>query len=872
MAREKRQIEISATQGMRKSRAMKFLRRPLFLTRLGMFAERITRAFWPLWSIGFVLWSVLAFWLVETVPPWVAQAGFAVTALAALWFAMQGLRKFRWPGQDHAALRLDATLPSRPLTAMWDQQVLGLGDAASTAMWRAHVARMTEQAASARAVAPDLKISGLDPFGLRYVAATAFVMALIFGNPDPDADLGNLLGTAPAQAMAQGPIYEGWIEPPRYTGLPAIYLNEVKGDDPLPVPQGSKVTLRLYGETGDLGVRENLSGLAPVTDGAPVSQLDFVVTQSGDLTVTSKKGNDIGWRIVMTPDTPPVITATGLAERSPSGETKLPFSASDDYGVTHGTARITLDMATVDRRYGLVLEPEPVAPVTLDLPLPYNGSTDTFKETLVEDLSKHPWAGLPVALTLTANDAIDQTGTNTPEIFALPGRRFFDPMAAALVEQRRDLLWNRDNAQRIALVLRALTYLPEDIFDSQKAYLTTRSVIRRLEINAKTPLTDKMRDELAEALWKAALQLEDGDLADAEARLKRAQERLSEAIKNGATEEEIAKLAEDMRRAMRDYMEKLAREAEQNPDQQQSQDGEQQEITQEQLQEMLDRIQDLMREGRTEEAQALLEQLSEMMRNMQMAQRQQGEGQGQGQQAMRDLQETLRQQQGLSDEAFKRLQEQFNSQRQQGQNGQQGQQQPGQQGQQGNQGEQGQPGGEGNQNGNDQPRALSDRELAERQEALRDMLESQRNGLPDAGNPEGRAARDALERAERSMGDAGRSLDKGDISQALNEQSDALDALREGIESLGQEMARNQSDNMGRQGDQAGRPDPNSERDPLGRQAGSVGRLGSDENLLNGKDPYLRSRELLDEIRRRTGEKSRPKIELEYLERLLDRF
>lgn len=869
MAKVKRQIEISATQGMRKSRAMKFLRRPLFLTRLGMIAERITRAFWPLWSILFVLWAVLAFRLVETVAPWVAQAGFAAAALVGIWFSVQGLRKFQWPGQDHAALRLDATLPGRPLTAMWDQQALGMGDAASTALWRAHVARMTEQAANARAVAPDLKISRLDPFGLRYVAATTFVMALIFGNPDPDADLGNLLGTTPAQAMVQGPVYEGWIEPPRYTGLPAIYLNEVKGDDPLPVPQGSKVTIRLYGETGELGVRETLSGGTPATDGAPLGQLDFTVTQSGNLTVTSKKTGDIVWRVAMTPDQPPVILATGPAERSPNGETKLPFSASDDYGVTHGTARITLDLATVDRRHGLALTPEPVAAINLDLPLPFNGSTDAFKDTLVEDLSKHPWAGLPVVLTLTAIDAIDQTGTNTPDIFALPGRRFFDPMAAALVEQRRDLLWNRANAPRTALVLRALTHLPEDIFDSKKAYLTTRSVIRRLELNAKAPLSDALRDELAEALWKAALQLEDGDLADAEARLKRAQDRLSEAIKNGATEEEIAELAEDLRRAMQDYLEKLAREAEQNPDQQQSQDGERQEITQDQLQEMLDRIQELMREGRTEEAQELLEQLNEMMRNMQTAQRQQGEGQGQGQQAMRDLQETLRQQQGLSDEAFKRLQEQFNSQRQQGQNGEQ---QPGQQGQQGNQGEPGQPGGEGNQDGNGQPRALSDRELAERQEALREMLERQRNGLPDPGNPEGRAARDALRRAERSMGDAGRSLDQGDMSQALNDQADALDALREGIENLGQEMARNQSENMGRQGDQAGRPDPNSERDPLGRQAGSVGRLGSDENLLNGEDPYLRSRELLDEIRRRSGEKSRPKIELEYLQRLLDRF
>jgi len=39
--------------------AAKRLRRPLFLTRLGLFAERATRAFSPLWSILFVTAAAL---------------------------------------------------------------------------------------------------------------------------------------------------------------------------------------------------------------------------------------------------------------------------------------------------------------------------------------------------------------------------------------------------------------------------------------------------------------------------------------------------------------------------------------------------------------------------------------------------------------------------------------------------------------------------------------------------------------------------------------------------------------------------------------------------------------------------------------------
>ena len=53
---------------------------------------------------------------------------------------------------------------------------------------------------------------------------------------------------------------------------------------------------------------------------------------------------------------------------------------------------------------------------------------------------------------------------------------------------------------------------------------------------------------------------------------------------------------------------------------------------------------------------------------------------------------------------------------------------------------------------------------------------------------------------------------------------------------------------------------------------GAQGRIGTNEDLLQGEDVYRRARELLDEIRRRSGEQTRPEAELEYLKRLLDRF
>ena len=75
----------------------------------------------------------------------------------------------------------------------------------------------------------------------------------------------------------------------------------------------------------------------------------------------------------------------------------------------------------------------------------------------------------------------------------------------------------------------------------------------------------------------------------------------------------------------------------------------------------------------------------------------------------------------------------------------------------------------------------------------------------------------------------------------------------------------------GDQGEAEGRPVP-GRRDPLGRQLGQGGEVGTDQSLAEGEGVGRRAEELLAEIRRRAAEQERPKVELDYLKRLLDRF
>ena len=878
---------------------------PVLLTRLGLISERVTKCFWPFWTVLFFALAPLILGRQDFLPLEVVWGYGVVAILALLWTLYRGIRRLNWPSEAEAVARVDARLVGRPIAALNDVQAIGADDVGSQAIWDAHLVRMQEKTRDARAVEPDLRVSSNDPYGLRYIAVLFMVVALLFGSIWPVGSVAEA-GTG-TELLATGPVWEGWIEPPAYTGKPTLYLADIIANR-VQVPQGSFITLRLYGQEGDLAVNETVSGRTDDLGAATDQQQGFEVTQAGRLEIEGEGGAT--WQILLLEDEAPTVELTGPIEADAQGTMSQPFSAMDDYGVLAGVATIELNLEGVDRRHGLTIEPDLGTVIVIDLPIPFSGDRADFEEFLIDDFSEHPWANLPVVLTLQVEDGLGQTGASDPENIILPGRRFFQPIARAVIEQRRDILWSKANAPRAAQVLRAVSNRPDELFPDETTYLRLRAIIRRLEAMETSGLSDEVQDELSLALWELAVQLEEGSLADARARLERAQERLEEAMRNGASDEEIAELMQELREAMSDYMQQLANEMEPSdndgtdqPDQQQN--GET--ITQDELQALMDRIQELMEEGRMAEAMELMEQLNELMENLQMTEGGEG-GEGgprtPGQKSMEDLAETLRDQQDLTDEAFRDLQEQFNQGQEQGQDpgdqsgqqpgqqpGEQGGQQPGEQGQDGQDGQGGQqPGqqqGQGQGQGDNTQGGLTDesgqggeggggaQSLAERQQALRDGLNQLRNGLPGLSGDAADNAEQSLERAEGAMDGAEDALRDGDLAEAIDQQAEAMDALRDGLRNLGQALAENQMDELAegqgtQTGNAEGRPEP-ERRDPLGRQIGNSGQFGTEESMLQD-EINRRAEELLQELRNRSADQERPQLELDYLRRLLDRF
>jgi uncharacterized protein (TIGR02302 family) len=148
--------------------------------------------------------------------------------------------------------------------------------------------------------------------------------------------------------------------------------------------------------------------------------------------------------------------------------------------------------------------------------------------------------------------------------------------------------------------------------------------------------------------------------------------------------------------------------------------------------------------------------------------------------------------------------------------------------------------------GNGDPKDGGVAGLMRQQGALRKQLDEALKGL----DPK---LKDALGQAGKAMDNAQRALAQQNLDNAGNEQKNALEALRKGADALAaMQNAQNQK--------------PDGE-DPLGRSRGANSGF-----KLPGLSDMARAKAILQELRKRAGERGRSQQELDYIDRLLREF
>jgi uncharacterized protein (TIGR02302 family) len=876
--------------------AQRFDRR-VRLSWLAVLGERVWEALlWPFLVVStFLVVSLLELW--SLLPPLahrVLLGGFGL----ALIVSFLPLVRLSLPTRQEALRRLEkhAGIKHRPASSYEDR--LGTTPPKETAaLWAAHRARLASLIAKLRPSWPSPRTDRKDPYAIRAALLLGVIAAALAAGGNIPERLRAAFTPAAAGPSALIRL-DAWVTPPVYTDIAPIVLADgsekvgtgAESFRALSVPERSELIVRTHAPKGEsVSLITTHDGTSDATRIAPKSRggdglVEFSVALTEPVSAAVEiDGQTVSkWRFDLIEDAPPTISLIGNPTTTPRGALRLAFRADDDNGVESAEARFSLvegeerNFAPLPAESSAKVEGDSLLePPVMPLQLPHANAKQVDGRA-TQDLSGHPWAGLKVRMTLVARDQAGQSGKSKPYEFVLPERTFTKPLARAVVEQRKKLVRDPSSPESVVRALDALTLGGGKVIDDTVVYLALRDAYWRLR-------NDSSRESIASVvsqLWATALRIEEGDLPEAERALSAAQSALMEALKKDAPPQEIEKLVDQLRSALSRYLQSLAQQQSQQNESSLAQQNGDQLVSPQDLNKILNNIKELAQSGSKDLAERMLSELNDLLQRIETGSLTENEQQQRARRMMKDLSDLVNNQQKLLDDTFDAKRKQSAS------GGRDSQQQfqvspPGQpmefapgmsplfeqlpgQAQQGPLKGQGESGGQGRpQRGQLEigPQPPEQAGLAERQQQLRDRLQA----LIDRLRHEGSESPSELKGAEEAMRGAKEAIGESDLERATQQQSLALERLRNGAQSMAEQVMTGAES-------QAGQGPGNNGRDPLGRpDRSNRPDLGLSVQVPDEID-VQRAREVLDELRHRLSDPSRSVLELDYLERLITPF
>ena len=811
--------------------------------------ERVWPALWPAFALVGAGIAAALFDLPSLLPPlWhlVVEAVLVVGVVLLLW---RGLRPIARPSDAEVDRRLERAtgLRHRPLVVIGDRPAAL--DAAGAVLWQAHLDRAAAQVARLRSGWPHPGVPQRDVRAMRAGLAVLLVAGVVVAGADaPGRLLRAIWPGLPLGAGTPGPQLQAWVTPPAYTGLPPAFLHPDTPD--LSVPAGSHLTVNLTGGSSAPTMTFAGAGTPFTTLDASSWQAERDITATGALVVHRGWGELGRWTLTAIPDAPPTVAwaqppGPGPAQRRL--QTRLPWTATDDYGV----ASVQAELRLKDR--------PSAPPLIVAIPLP--GTPKQAHGAAMQDLTANPWAGLPVIARLVAKDAPGHAATSAEAAFTLPERPFKNPLARAVLDIRKRLSIAPEAHGQASSDLSALAGAPEAFDNNTGVFLALSSTASLLERSGDPA-------DIAEAqsrLWSLALQLENDAVARTAQAVQQAREALRQAVQKG-DKTDMDRKAEALRREIKKHLQALADKARRDGTLMPF-DPSQRTLNQQDFDKLTQQMEDAARAGRMDEAQDKLRQLEQMLDQLKAAEanpsgdRQQSRQQRRnGQQQMGAAEDMVNREEALRGRAA------------------------------------------GRQTTDDKPgRETDDRQ----QRAMRRALGIMMQNFGDlTGKVPGK-----LSEADIAMDQAGQALGASHDKEAAAAQQRAIDALKQGEQQMSQQMAQSlgisvqpgegegqgdgpgdqmsQGDGLGDQpgsgrgdqnadnGDNGGESDSaNDPRDPLGRSTrdGTSGRADGGDVHVPDQMEQARTREIQNELRRREGERTRPQDELNYIDRLLKAY
>lgn len=708
------------------------------------------------------------------------QLGAVIALIGA---GIYGVRGFHRPTMAMAERRLEtqAGFIHQPLAALSDRPAMA--GAASDSLWRAHQAAMATQQSQLRSITPRIDASSHDPFALRAaILLLALVGVVVAGPTAPD----RLRAAFALPEINLGPAatITAWLTPPAYTGQAPVLIEP--GTKAITMLPGSELVVVAAGM--DSAPAGRMMGHKLKFDALGDQSFRAVIrpAATGRLVIGPWWHHLADWQINVQQAAAPKVAFTTPPRPAADGvHTHLAYQAQDQYGLASLSLRIN-----------------PVASATapaLHIALPPRATKGGRASVASPDLTASPYAGLGVRLVLQARNLAGLTAQSAPATMILPMPHLTNATARAIAALRRDLALDPSAAKLVANILAGLAAAPPapitDSADIQIAFFARALYAHAPE--AGHPLA---------RMWQLVQLAEQGEAYASAQNLAQAAKALQQGlVDKNLTSAQLAQLLSNYQKALAAHNSALAQQSGQTP-----QAGAPSALTPfdpAQINRLAQQIARDMQAGRTEKAQAEMQQLQAMMQALQNARPMSAADAARAaaaQQAASALDQLTQQQAQLLDKTGQ---------------------------------------AQGQTNG-----------LADQQNQLAQALQALREQAAQAGLP----GLPGLAQGQRAMGEAGQHLQTGDQSGAMAAQRAAIQSLQQAARALAQDRAG--------QGYSMGPPGSGQEQDMPG---GPLGQANQDNVKLNSQGPADKARTIEQDLIRRDSAPALPPPTRSYLRRLL---
>lgn len=809
------------------------LKRQRFMARLVLAIERLLAGLWR--SVSWVLFFS-AIWLFGF-PTALGNFFSFLTAIifvcGLIFLMVKDQRYLRWPSTYEANRRLeiDSGFSHRPLCSL-DDTLVNTENYEARSLWSSGKERLLGTLDRVKLNPPDFNLNKHDPLGLRYGAAILFLIGMLVAGPLWQTRIYDAFSSLNIEFKSDSPdTIALWITPPTYTKAAQIILRGNE-DEKLFIPKNSTLKAIINGGIGKPSLYIDERKFSFKNLGNDTYSLEINVPHGKRLSIKQMFIERASWDLEVLPDLTPVVILKDAPETTSTGSLRFPLMVYDDYSVRDLKVTMRLDESAENAPYGenfsqrrTILSP----------------ARTEFLIHPLYDLTAHPWAGQPVTFEFEVFDNLGQSATTPPISVILPERKFSHPVAKQIIALRKALIRTPESPYRdIAKAIESILITPNLYQHDEIVFLNLRSASARLFYNKPSLETSQA---VVQQLWQTALRVEDGNLTMAARTLSDAQKALQDALNNPeTTDQDIAALMQEVRQAMAAYFMSVQKEM-----QKRIADGDhvplvspemmEHMISPNALADFLNKLEGQMLSGNRQAAQEMLAQLQRMMEaldpsmagpmppDMQMMSK-----------GVSDLQALVERQEVLLEQTQAQAKQEYNFKILREKMG--------------------------------DDFAFPEINTAPNkieQEDLRHILGQLMLDASDALNniPQ------EMGLAEREMRASSDALGQNQAQISVEHQQHALAYLKQAQDNLSQQF-------MARMQQIGGMMFGSTMRfDPLGRPMGNdeTKGFGGDSDVKVPSDAQRnRAREILDLLRRRSGERDRPKIEREYYRRLLRQF